>query len=137
VNTVLNISEAASIAIHSLALIGSSNGRITVQQLAEMTHFSRHHIAKILLLLSKKGYVASGRGPKGGYVLKRDASEITMLEIYELIDGPMEYGHCSIHDETCPFAECVFGEMREQAVTEFRGYLKNQTIEDIIKNKIY
>jgi Rrf2 family protein len=135
-NTLLNISEASTIAIHSLALIGNAPERINVIQIAEMTRFSKHHIAKVLLLLTKRGYISSGRGPKGGYVLIKDPSEITLLEIYELIDGPVLNGHCTIHDSTCPFTECVWGNMREQVETDFLGYLKNRTIKSIINPKL-
>jgi Rrf2 family protein len=134
-NTVLNISEAATIAMHSLALIGSSPERINAAQIAERTGFSRHHVAKVLLLLSKRGYLAADRGPSGGYILKKDPSKITLFEIYELIDGKVTQGNCGIHDGECPFPECVFGHLREQVETEFRDYLSKRTIESIVKKK--
>lgn len=134
-NSVLNISEAASIAIHSLALIASAPSRINVSQLAQATHFSKNHIAKILQILAKKGYLSADRGPKGGYVLLKDAKSITLMEIYELIDGRIESVHCSVHDEGCPFSECVFGTLREQVSSELREYLTERTIYHIINVK--
>lgn len=134
-NSALQISEAASIAIHCLALIASSRGRINVNRLAELTRFSKNHIAKVLQLLAKKGYLNSDRGPGGGYTLKRDPDEISLLEIYQLIDGDLNEEYCSVHTEACPFAECVFGDLRERVGTEMRSFLAGRTINDIIKTK--
>jgi Rrf2 family protein len=134
-NSVLNISEAASIAIHSLALIAATPGRINVNKLAELTNFSRNHIAKIMQLLTKRSYLTSGRGPKGGYILKKNPRDISLLEIYELIDGTLNTSHCSVHDEGCPFNECVFGNLRERLGEDMRKYLAERTIYDILKTK--
>ncbi len=133
-NSVLNISEAASIAIHSLALVAAAPGRINVSQLAEQTKFSKNHIAKVMQLLARKGYLSSGRGPAGGYTLKKLPSDITLLEIYELIDGDHSGAHCSVHDEGCPFTECVFGNLRERLGSDMREYLAERKISDIIKS---
>ena len=130
--SILNISEAASIAIHSLAIIAGAKDRINVNQLAEMTGFSKNHIAKILQQLAKKGYVDADRGPHGGYVIKKDSSQVSLFEIYELIDGALPESHCGIHDGKCPFKECVYGDLHKNAEREFRSYLQNKFIHDVI-----
>ena len=45
---IINISEALSIAFHSLIIIGRSKNRLSVTDLAEMMSSSKHHIAKIM-----------------------------------------------------------------------------------------
>ena len=80
-----SISEASSIAIHTLALVANQEGTINVNQMAEKTGFSRNHIAKVMQLLVRQGYLRSGRGPKGGFELLKDAGKVNLLEIIELI----------------------------------------------------
>ena len=129
---ILNISEAASMAVHSMALIAKMNIQINVSKIAEMTNFNKNHLAKVMQRLSKSGYIKSERGPKGGFVLGKPENEITLLEIYELMEGVIELNHCGIHKGICPFNKCVFGGMTEKLSIEFKQYLKNTTIKDVI-----
>jgi Rrf2 family protein len=128
---IFNISEASSIAVHSLALIAKAKKQINAVEIAAMTNFSKNHLAKILQRLVKSNYIKSVRGPKGGFVLNKDSRKITLLEIYELIEGSLEESKCNIHNGECQFSYCIFGNYGEKFTTEFRNYLKNKTIYDI------
>ena len=92
----IGISEAASLAIHSMALIAVSEERLNAGQIAKTTGASRNHLAKVLQRLVKYGFLDSNRGPKGGFVLKRDASKINLLQIYQLIEGEIEIGRAHV-----------------------------------------
>ena len=52
----IHISEAASLAIHSLALIASSKMRLNAKKIAGILHVSQNHLAKILQVLAKNEY---------------------------------------------------------------------------------
>ncbi len=56
---------------------------------------------KILGKLSRAGIVKSFKGAAGGYILNRDASEITLLDIITVIDGPIALNKCIDPDEVC------------------------------------
>jgi Rrf2 family protein len=126
-----SISEASSIAIHTLALVANQEGTINVNQMAEQTGFSKNHIAKIMQLLVKQGYLRSGRGPKGGFELIRNASQVNLLEIIELIEGKMEHSFCGIAEGKCPFESCVFGDLPAAFSEKFREFYENRTISEI------
>lgn len=111
---VVHISEAASLAVHSMALIAGSKEMLNVNQIADLTHASRNHLAKVMQTLVKNNYLESVRGPKGGFTLKGDAAGITLLEIYELIEGTLEHKYCGIGDQKCPFRTCVFGGLADR-----------------------
>jgi len=125
---IFNISEAASLAIHSLALIAKSENQINAQQIADMTNFSKNHLSKVLQRLVKSNYISSERGPKGGFVLKKNSKEISLLEIYELMEGLLETGKCHVHKGNCLFSKCIFGGMSERFTKEFHDYLESKTI---------
>ena len=61
------LSEAGSIAIHSMVLIARSKEIMNVINIAKATEASKHHVAKVLQRLVKEGYLTSNRGPKGGF----------------------------------------------------------------------
>jgi len=60
---------------------------------------ARHNIppalmAKLLQRLARKGLVASHHGIKGGYQIARPASQITLREVVEALEGPVKTADC-------------------------------------------
>jgi Rrf2 family protein len=58
-------------------------------------------LLKIFRSLAAAGIVGSQRGPGGGYVLLRDPAEITLLDIFEAVEGPIAINHCLMDPEFC------------------------------------
>ena len=52
-------------------------------------------VSKILKMLVRKNLVGSVLGAKGGYMLARDPSEISIAEIIHAMDGPISITECS------------------------------------------
>jgi Rrf2 family protein len=132
----VHISEAASLAIHSLALIASSKVRLNAKKIAEILHVSQNHLAKILQVLTKNEYLTSNRGPGGGFILKKNADEVSMLEVYQLIEGNVDCQFCGITENTCPFITCIFGGKPDKLTNEFVDYLSNTKISDLKTKEI-
>jgi Rrf2 family protein len=129
-NTLFNLSEAATIALHSLAIIGNSEERLNVNTLAEKTKFSRNHLAKIMNILVRNNYLSSERGPNGGFVLNPNSRNVTLFEILEVIEGRIEVFQCTITCGNCYFSSCLFGDQPKKFTTDFVNYLKSKTISD-------
>jgi Rrf2 family protein len=127
----IHISEAASLAIHSLALIASSNVKLNAKKIAEILHVSQNHLAKILQILAKNEYLESNRGPGGGFIMKKNASEISMLDVYQLIEGNVDCQLCGITENLCPFITCIFGGKPDKLTNEFVEYLNSTKISDL------
>lgn len=127
----VHISEAASLAIHSLALIASSSVRLNTKKIAEILHVSQNHLAKILQVLTRNEFLESNRGPGGGFILKKNADEVSMLQIYQLIEGKVDCQFCGISEDHCPFITCVFGGKPDKLTNEFVEYLTNTKISDL------
>lgn len=54
---IFTLSEAGSIAIHSMVLIARSNDSLNVIKIAELTGSSKHHVAKVLQRLAKEDFL--------------------------------------------------------------------------------
>lgn len=130
-NKLINISEASSIAIHSLSLVAKIDKSINATQIASFTGFSKNHLSKVLQLLVKQGYLISSRGPKGGFKLAKKASQISLLEIYELIEGKSAEEYCIDHSPICPFQDCIYGDIIQEISEFFIKSFGNRTIADI------
>jgi Rrf2 family protein len=125
---IVHLTEAASLAIHSMVLIAKSDIHINVNVLAQEIGASRNHLAKVLQLLVKQNYLKSVRGPSGGFVLSVDPSQITLLNIYEAIEGKIELAECPLDRRICPYDKCLMGGMIKDVTNQFKDYFGQQTL---------
>lgn len=131
----ITLSEASSIGIHSMVLIAQEGGMVNVLKISDSTGSSRHHVAKILQRLVKDDFLTSIRGPYGGFTLKKKPSEISLLQIYESIEGPIEISKCTVDYPVCPFSKCLMGTVMTKLTREFKEYLKRSTLDEFLENK--
>jgi Rrf2 family protein len=131
---IISLSEAASIAIHSMVLIASAKESLNVIRISEKTGASKHHIAKILQRLVKEGYLNSNRGPAGGFVLRIQPVNITLMQIYEAIEGKLEEVNCPADYQVCPFQKCLMGNIVNKMTQDFKKYMTSQTLSNFISN---
>ena len=129
---VINFSEAAFIALHGMVLVAKSDKLTNVIEISESLNSSKHHVAKVMQRLVKQGYLFSHRGPTGGFTLRKKPKDITLLEIYEAIEGKIEIGHCPLDHPICPFDKCIFNNVTKKMTEEFVDYMKNETLDQYI-----
>jgi len=129
---VFSLSEAASIAIHSMVLIARSGKMMNVNKIAEYTGSSKHHVAKVLQRLVKEDYLTSIRGPHGGFELNKSPEEINLLEIYETIEGKLLITECPMENPVCPFDKCILGNVVADMTKKFRDYLKDASLKEYL-----
>jgi len=129
VSKIFSLSEASSIAIHSMVLIARSGNGINVVKITAFTGFSKNHIAKVLQRLVKSDLLKSVRGPAGGFSLKREPKEYDLLEVYEAIEGPIEETDCPLAYDVCNYDQCIMGTVINKMTVEFKLFLKGQTLD--------
>lgn len=128
-SNLLKVSEAASLALHtSVYLAGHSGKPVSARAMANALDVSEAHLAKVLQRLAKCGLVRSYRGPKGGFVLGKDSDEITLLEIYESIEGPLEMNRCLFDVPVCSGGGCILGDVLKTVHEQAKRYLSETTL---------
>ena len=131
------ISEAASLALHALAELARQQDAAptTTAKIAEHFGFSEAHLSKVFQRLAKAGLVKSERGPKGGFSLTRDPASITLMEIYEAIDGPLSRGSgCLLERSPCAFDGCIFGDLLLSVPARIGEYFASTSLADVAKS---
>ncbi len=126
------LSEAGSIAIHSMVLIAKSDKLLNVITISECTGSSKHHIAKILQRLVKVGFLKSTRGPSGGFLLDKNPQEIALLDIYEAVEGKIDTPTCPMDKLVCPFQKCIMDNLVNKLTTDFIDFLKGKSLLDYL-----
>jgi DNA-binding IscR family transcriptional regulator len=64
--------------------------------------------------------------------MKREPNNLTLLDIYQAIEGPIEVSDCPLAYEICNFDRCLMGNVINKLTTEFRKFLEEQTLESYI-----
>jgi Rrf2 family protein len=129
---IFSLSEASSIAIHGMVLIARSDSGLNVIKITEFTGFSKNHIAKVMQRLVKNDLLKSVRGPSGGFSLKKNPEDITLLDIYESIEGPIDITECPLAYDICNYDKCVMGNVVNKMTLEFKKFLQDQTLKSYL-----
>jgi Rrf2 family protein len=133
---IVNITEAVTIALHSVILIAKHRSKqANVNYIAKATGSSKFHIAKVLQKLVKDGFLGSTRGPAGGFYLVDEPKNITLLEVYESVEGKIIVSRCPLGKEICPFGKCVFENLTMDMTRNFKDYLGSRTLASYMKDK--
>ncbi len=122
-------------AIYYLATLGIDQ-RASTSQIAKEQHIPPSFLAKIISQLSVAGLLHTSRGARGGVTLARRPEEITMLDVVEAIDGPINLnecvndGHGCNFDHDCPMRS-LWCEIQDTLVSRLTG----TTFADFVKQK--
>jgi Rrf2 family protein len=109
---------------------------ISARQLAEDGHFSYQLGCKILQKLHKAGLIKSDLGPKGGFALNREPSEINLMEIIDVLQGGLRLNRCLFGGKGCEFEpECEINTKLTCLQLYIEGYLGGITLNEIMKSR--
>lgn len=87
----MKLSRTVSYAVRAAVQLAQNQSSFPVpcSQLAASGNMPERFLLQVLRSLVTHGILRSTRGVEGGYSLVRDPSEISLLEVIEAIEGPM------------------------------------------------
>ncbi len=118
----ISITSKSPYAVLALAELGRSGGSgpVPIGELARRREVPVQFLEQLFAVLRRSGILSSQRGVKGGYTFARDPATVSVLEVVELLDGPL--GRDS---------EGVFADAAQAA----RQVLGDTTIADVIERE--
>jgi len=127
--------EAANLAIHSLAFLASlkPTERASSGRIAGVLNVSEAHLGKVLQRLARAGVLESARGPKGGFTLSREPQQMSLLEIVELIDGPLQTEGCLLGKPVCAGGICKLQSAHIEVYGLLRDHLAKTYLSDVAR----
>ena len=131
-SSVLRMSEAASLALHSMVMLAEApERRVSAKAIAADLNASQAHLSKVLQRLAKAGLVESVRGRGGGFRLARPASRIKLMDVYQAIEGRLPNTQCLMGKRACKRAVCVMGGLLGTVDMWLRAYLSGTKLSDL------
>jgi Rrf2 family protein len=123
----MQITRQADYAVRAvLHLARGGEARTATSTIAEEQRIPPSFLAKIVSQLSIAGLLHTSRGARGGVTLARTPQEITLLEVIEAIDGPIQLNECVGDTGSCSFdTDCplrpVWCDAQEELVNRLKG----------------
>jgi Rrf2 family cysteine metabolism transcriptional repressor len=93
-------------------------GPVPIAELARRREIPVQFLEQLFATLRRAGILRSQRGVKGGYTLARPADEVTVLELVELLDGPVGSTSSGVFAQAAQAASAVLAEATVASVAE-------------------
>jgi len=130
----------AMIVLAEPAREGSSQAMLQIREISQREQIPTKFLEQILLTLKNAGLLHSKMGVGGGYYLARSAGQITLGQIFRILDGPvapikcvsqMAYEPCGCPDEETCGLRLAMSDVRNAIA----GILDNTSLADITKRQ--
>ena len=121
---------------------------VSAQKIAEAFHLPLPLLMNILKQLRRAGFVRSTRGATGGYSLDRDASLIVLLEILEVMEGPVQLTPCTadsekleeagiaLEEECCMLDYCPVHQAINRLHHRIEDFLRDVSLADLVHSSV-
>jgi Rrf2 family protein len=102
----MRVTQEADYAIRMCLILDSLGEKTGAATLADLACITPKIALKVLRKLNSAGFVRSYKGVQGGYELAREGDQLKVLEIIELIDGPVKISKCLECEHECSRNPC-------------------------------
>jgi len=129
----MHLTSEADYAVRAvLDLAGHHPQMRTTRQITAAMDLPRNFLTQILATLVRHQLLHSTAGPAGGYTLARAPTEITLLEVIEIIEGPVAVDECVLGGGSCDWTQvCPLHQTWAEAKAGFTDRLTAATFEHL------
>ena len=105
---------------------------LSSSEIAAKENISKRYADSILSILSRGGLVDAHQGVSGGYTLKKPPSDITLYEVFEILEGRVLSARCIDKKNNCRFSSRCSGHKIFKSLEEkISDSLRKTTIADL------
>ena len=91
----LELTKKTDLAYQALATIASiPDHRVNGADLATNLSITTHYLPHVMAPLTRSGWITSTSGPRGGYTITTELNDITLLDLVEAVEGPIDMSTC-------------------------------------------
>ena len=110
---------------------------VHLKEISERQEISEKYLWHLINLLKTSGLITTVRGAKGGYRLGKPPVEITMKDIFRVVEGPVSFIDCLDSPSICNRASCCAArDLWEEAVQSLEKTLSSYTLEDMVEKQL-
>lgn len=131
----MNFSKTTAYALQILDFLArNEKGQYSAADMHRRLKIPRQYLRQLLTSLSKRGFIRSARGRRGGFALSRESSSISIAEIIDAVEGLDTFNRCIIGLSECPFnGVCAMHDAWQAARAGMADVLRSTTLADLRK----
>lgn len=115
--------------------INQKDGPVPLKLIARNQNISDQYLEQIFAKLRKANLVQSVRGAQGGYLLAKDANNITVGDILTVLEGPISLSDCVLDEDVCENSSiCVTKVVWEKIKKGIDEVVDSITLQDMIND---
>ncbi len=123
-------------ALRTLMFLATRDARANVAEVATLFGISVNHVAKVVNLLARAGYIRSTRGVGGGIELAMLPEEITVGGVIASMESDMHLLACVGSDDSCLIHSfCKLKSVLAEAERVQMDYLTSITLADVVPTR--
>ena len=107
---------------------------VRIKEISENQKLSVQYLEEILFKLKKSGIIVGKRGPNGGYRLNKEPKDISILEIFNILETDIKVVMCDKHNKNCVRTDCRTLYLWEKLDTALSKILKETTLAELMLN---
>ncbi len=131
-SSILRISEAAALALHTVTLLAAQpEKQLPSAEIASRLGASGTDLSEVLRRLAEADIVESATGREGEVKLARPCNAITLLDVYESMEGKLPRSRCLMSRRVCGGRYCILGGLFETVDTWVRIYLSGTRLSQL------
>ena len=125
-------------AVMAMADLASyANGEtVSIREISARQNISLAYLEQIFIKLKNKKLVKSIRGPNGGYILERPASEIKISHIISAVDEEVRMLNCKKNSKKgCnnKSTKCITHNLWDELDQHIHGFFEKVKLQDLVK----
>ena len=130
----MRLSLHTDYAMRTLIYLAGRPGRASTAQIAQFFEISKDHVAKVVQMLSRAGFVRGIRGVGGGVELAMPAERITIGDVILASERNMHLLECIVVDGVCTIQPgCRLRGVLAEAERLQLDYLKGVRLSDVVE----
>jgi Rrf2 family cysteine metabolism transcriptional repressor len=134
----MKISTKGRYATRALLDIAQHYGKtpVLLRDISARQGISLRYLEQIMSPLISAKIINSTRGPKGGVMLARPANKIKLIEIVQLLEGPIAPVECVSNPGVCTRApSCATRDVWSDLAQAMYGVLESTTLQDLVERQ--
>lgn len=136
----MKISTKTRYGLRALVYIAENASRnnerlIRIKEISEAQNLSVQYLEQILFKLKKNGVIVGKRGPHGGYRLGKKPEDISILEIFQILETDLKVVKCDKYIDNCIGPRCRTVYLWEKLDKAMSNILEETTLDELMSNE--
>lgn len=107
---------------------------VSIKTISERQSISEYYLEQLFSPLRKAKLIKSIRGAQGGYVLNKEPKDITVADIMNVLEGPIEIAEC-VDGTACDNIDCCATTLLWKKIkNSIDDVMESVTLQDIVND---